>query len=64
MKVIAAITADFVMMVMLMLRQVTYKCKDGTLGSSPLKAEIPEGAPDISIRALLSSHDGLILSSL
>ena len=55
------ITADFVTDGNVdTLRQVTYKCKDGTLGSSPLKAEIPEGATGyIDPERYYPSHDGV-----
>ena len=54
------ITADFVTDGNVdTLRQVTYKCKDGTLGSSPLKAEIPEGATGYIDPEHYPSRDGV-----
>ena len=43
------------------LKQVTYQLPDGTIGSSPLKAEIPEGAKGyIDPNKYYPSHDGVV----
>lgn len=55
------VTADFVTSGNVnTLRQVTYQLPDGTIGSSPLKAEIPEGAKGyIDPNKYYPSHDGV-----